>query len=250
MFGHVGSTDGMAVSCGGSRLSTCRARAGRGAAHGDRAWVRRRTWAIQPSRSTCQCGCCETVIRRGGAAMAHRGAGGRRHGSEIDRWHVARHCFGRPAPFLLSGLDPFGPTMSRTRGPGARPTSVGDGGRFLWRGDALDPDALSNALTMDGSLLESDFQRGGRPDSMFCQSRADSSWFGVAWPARAAASREDHPPSPPTRKNQGAFGNASPMSGGRRAMPCPRMPAPLQRVAEEEQTGRGKALPGASGRTA
>ena len=187
MFGHVGSTDGMAVSCGGSRLSTCRARAGRGAAHGDRAWVRRRTWAIQPSRSTCQGGCCETVIRRGGAAMAHRGAGRRRHGSEIDRWPVARHCFGRPAPFSHRGWIDLARRCQEPAVPGQRPaTSLGDGGRFLWRGDALDPDALSNALTMDGSLLESDFQRGRRPDSMFCQSRADSSWFGVAWPARAA----------------------------------------------------------------
>ena len=122
MLGQFCSTDDVAVICDGSRLPTLRARVGRGAARGDRAWVRRRTGAIPTLRPTCQGGCCETVIRRGGAAMAHRGAGRRRHGSEIDRWPVARHCFGRPAPFLPSGLDPFGPTMSRTRGPGATPS--------------------------------------------------------------------------------------------------------------------------------
>ena len=154
MLGQFCCTDDMAMICVGSWLSTFQAHAGRGAARGARAWVRRRTGAIPPSRSTCQCGCCETVIRRGGAAMAHRGAGRRRHGSEIDRWPVARHCVGRPAPVSHRGWIDLARRCQEPAVPGHRPaTSLGDGGRFRWRGDALDLDALGQQRIDHGRQL-------------------------------------------------------------------------------------------------
>jgi hypothetical protein len=161
MLGQFCCTDDMAMICVGSWLSTFQAHAGRGAARGARAWVRRRTGAIPPSRSTCQCGCCETVIRRGGAAMAHRGAGRRRYGSEIDRWPVAGHCVGRPAPVSHRGWIDLARRCQEPAVPGHRPaTSLGDGGRFRWRGDALDLDALGQQCIDHGRQLA----RAGFPE--------------------------------------------------------------------------------------